>query len=222
MVMTSWASFVRSFRRSQGLTQKEAAELLQVSQPTLSRWESGRQVPDLRTRRKIQQLVETHAGTRVRLLCTSVARSLCAQAAVDRDLRIVAVSPPFARLFGGDPERIKARSLAGPHPLGAEARHVVEAVHRAGIEEGAPVLAECVVETPSVDGRTLFLQELWIPAVMDGRGLHFRVEVAPVPQETYRHRSRVGNRVRLFTLKPGSGEEMSASHPPGERDLADS
>ncbi len=200
MTMVSWASFIKSFRLDQELTQKEAAELLKVSQPTLSRWESGRQVPDMRTRRRIQRLVDSHAGLRSRLAREVVARSLCAQALLDQELRIRAVSARFAELFGCDPGELEARSLEGPHPLGGVAHEALEAAYRAGLGQGELALVECVGETVGAGGRRLYLRELWIPVIIEGGHLRIRVEVQPVPPEVYRRRSVAGSRVQVLGL----------------------
>ncbi len=200
MTMASWASFIKAFRLDQELTQKQAAELLEVSQPTLSRWESGRQVPDLRTRRRIQRLVDSHAGLRNRLAREVVARSLCAQALLDQELRIRAVSARFAELFGCRPEELERRSLEGPHPLGAVAREALEAVRRAGLGRGELALVECVGRTVGAEGRPLHLRELWIPVIVEGGHLRLRVEVTPVAESFYQQRIDSGNRVQVLTL----------------------
>ena len=200
MTMVSWASFIKSFRLDQELTQKEAAELLKVSQPTLSRWESGRQVPDMRTRRRIQRLVDSHAGLRNRLAREVVARSLCAQALLDQDLRIRAVSARFAELFGCEPGELETRSLEGPHPLGTVAQEALEAAHRAGLGQGELALVECLGETLNAEGRRLYLRQLWIPVIIEGGHLRIRVEVLPVTRDYYEGRRSAGTRVQVLSL----------------------
>ncbi len=214
MTMASWASFIKSFRLDQELTQKEAAALLEVSQPTLSRWESGRQVPDMRTRRRIQRLVDSHAGLRNRLAREVVAHSLCAQALLDQELRIRAASARFAELFGCDPGELEARSLEGPHPLGTVAREALDAARRAGLGQGELALVECVGQTVGAEGRTLYLRQLWVPVIIEGGHLRIRVEVAPVPAEFYRHQTGAGRRVQVLTLwQQAEAAEHGAAFP---------
>ncbi len=201
MTMASWASFIKTFRLDQELTQKEAAELLEVSQPTLSRWESGRQVPDMRTRRRIQRLVDSHAGLRNRLAREVVSRSLCAQVLLDQELRIRAISARFAELFGSEPEELERRSLEGPHPLGTVAREALEAARRGGLGRGEPALVECVGRTVAAGGRPLHLRELWIPVIVEGGHLRIRVEVMPVAESFYQQRIAAGNRIQVLTLQ---------------------
>ena len=49
MEMKKICEFIRQLRKERGLTQEEAAEQLFVSSKTLSRWETGRTIPDLET-----------------------------------------------------------------------------------------------------------------------------------------------------------------------------
>ncbi len=217
MTMASWASFIKAFRDSQELSQKDAAELLGVSQPTLSRWESGRQVPDMRTRRRIQRLIDAHAGLRSRLAGEVVARSLCAQVLIDQHLRIRAVSQGFAALFGGDAAQLEARSRDGPHPLGTVAREALEAARRAGLGRGEVALVECVGQSIGAGGRALFLRQLWIPVIAEGGHLRIRVEVAPVSQDYYREYLGGGRRVRVIGMWQRAGESVRPGPVAGRR-----
>ncbi len=213
MTMASWASFIKAFRDEQELSQKDAAALLGVSQPTLSRWESGRQVPDMRTRRRIQRLVDAHAGLRGRLVGEVVARSLCAQVLLDESLRIRAVSERFAELFGSDAGGLEARSREGPHPLGPVAREALETARRAGLGRGEMALVECVGQSVGAGGRTLFLRQLWIPVFVEGGHLRIRVEVAPLSQDDYRQYLGSGQRVRVIGLSPHGREAAYRERP---------
>lgn len=49
--------YIRQTREQQGLSQKRLAELLGVSQPTVSDWESGRKNPTLDNLTKIAELL---------------------------------------------------------------------------------------------------------------------------------------------------------------------
>lgn len=56
---THWTVQLAAFRSFYGLTQEQVAERLGVTPPTVSRWESGKQVPDTDTRARIQALAGT-------------------------------------------------------------------------------------------------------------------------------------------------------------------
>jgi transcriptional regulator with XRE-family HTH domain len=49
---------IKAFRESTGRSQLDLAVFLGVTPTTISRWENGHHVPDFRTRRTIQAVVE--------------------------------------------------------------------------------------------------------------------------------------------------------------------
>lgn len=52
---------LRRFRRTNGMKQEHLAELLNVSQGTVSRWESGAHEPEIAQRHRILDIVAAHA-----------------------------------------------------------------------------------------------------------------------------------------------------------------
>jgi len=52
-----WAQLIGRFRRAQGLKQAAFASVLGVDQATVSRWESGRSVPEFAMQRKLRDLL---------------------------------------------------------------------------------------------------------------------------------------------------------------------
>jgi len=54
---TDWAAHIRQFRRVRAMKQTHLAELLEVNQATVSRWESGRAIPDLAIQRRLRDLM---------------------------------------------------------------------------------------------------------------------------------------------------------------------
>ena len=79
-------------RESLGLTQQAFAEMLKVSQATVSRWEAGRVVPDMGTRRKINDMIRQRGGLLDAPLLSMVRRTPAPAALLDLDMRIQAVS----------------------------------------------------------------------------------------------------------------------------------
>jgi transcriptional regulator with XRE-family HTH domain len=55
--MTDWRSQLRILRGYHGLKQAALAEMLRIDQATVSRWENGRQEPDLAGRRRLRDLL---------------------------------------------------------------------------------------------------------------------------------------------------------------------
>ncbi len=79
-------------RESLGLTQQAFAELLQVSQATVSRWEAGRVQPDGATRRRIHDIIRQRGGLIDAPLLSMIRRTPAPAALFDLDMRILAVS----------------------------------------------------------------------------------------------------------------------------------
>lgn len=53
--MTTFAQQLSALRKERGLTQEQLAQLLNVSRTTISRWESGRSLPDIETIKHLSQ-----------------------------------------------------------------------------------------------------------------------------------------------------------------------
>ena len=56
--MESFGTQLSNVRRAKGLTQEQLAERLAVSRTNISRWESGRLMPDLDTIKRLSQILE--------------------------------------------------------------------------------------------------------------------------------------------------------------------
>jgi len=56
-IATDWAGQIMRFRRVHAIKQAHLAELLKVNQASVSRWESGRAVPDLSIQRRLRDLM---------------------------------------------------------------------------------------------------------------------------------------------------------------------
>ncbi|HTY68863.1 MAG TPA: helix-turn-helix domain-containing protein [Alphaproteobacteria bacterium] len=55
--LADWGAQLRRFRRLRALKQAALAELIGVDQATVSRWESGRQSPDLAMQQRLRDLM---------------------------------------------------------------------------------------------------------------------------------------------------------------------
>ncbi len=60
-----WSSIVFNLRRSNGLSQRDLAELLEVDQTTVSRWERGSALPAARLRRRMRDMMRTNPANKV-------------------------------------------------------------------------------------------------------------------------------------------------------------
>lgn len=111
------AKAIRQLRDALGLTQDGFAARVEVSQATVSRWESGRTVPDVLARRRINAL---HGGPQRNGDIALLRMVRCAPSVMglfDPALRILALSDPCARAAGLRPEDAvgaDCRPLFGP------------------------------------------------------------------------------------------------------------
>jgi transcriptional regulator with XRE-family HTH domain len=104
---------LRRFRRLNAMKQGHAAELLQVSQGTVSRWESGEVQPDGHHRMHIENLIRAKVGSQAdaalkRLVLTS---SLPVHLVCDATHELLAASPARARFWSVDAEHYVGTSL---------------------------------------------------------------------------------------------------------------
>ncbi len=197
--MASWATYIRNFRRRQQLTQEEAARLLGVSQPTFSRWESGKQVPDPVTRRRIQETVDALTGVKRRLIEEIVRRSPLPQALLDADLRILATSEPLRELLASNLPQAHASQENG-HALGRRAFETLRLAREAGLEQGAVAFVESVDTALGCDEREVRLRQLWVPLLNANTRPFLRIEIAPISEESYERHLREHPRVRVTTV----------------------
>ncbi|RVT90543.1 XRE family transcriptional regulator [Sphingomonas crocodyli] len=115
------------FRRLNGIKQAHVAELLCVSQGSISRWEGGTHAPDEHHREKIATLIAAHANNNgdmamKRLISTS---TLAVHLVCDATHILLAASPARAAVFAGGVDRYLGTSLwryASPEIAEAEAR----------------------------------------------------------------------------------------------------
>lgn len=91
----NWSECIRQYRLRYGMTQKEFALLMGVSQRTISRWERGEDQPSVEKQVQLRQLGWKPAGLLLRNLALSV-RHCPAPRALSHtsDLRLVEVSAP--------------------------------------------------------------------------------------------------------------------------------
>jgi len=115
------------FRRLNGIKQEHLAELLSVSQGSISRWEGGMHAPEGPNRDRIAALIAAHAdndgdSALKRLITTS---SLAVHLVCDATHILLAASPSRAAAFAGGATPYIGTSLwryASPEIFEAEAR----------------------------------------------------------------------------------------------------
>lgn len=97
---------IRSVREMLGLTQQGFAERLEVSQATVSRWESGHTEPDPESRRRIHALAGRSTSTADAALYRMVRRAPSIMGLFDLTMRVLAVSDMAAEVNGLEPSAV--------------------------------------------------------------------------------------------------------------------
>jgi transcriptional regulator with XRE-family HTH domain len=98
----AWAQRIAVYRKAQGLSQMQLADMLDVDHTTVSRWERGRDAPSLTIQRKLQKLVETNLSTVDRALRDLIDFTDDIAVLLDKDYRLVRASKAHQRLLNYD------------------------------------------------------------------------------------------------------------------------
>jgi DNA-binding XRE family transcriptional regulator len=98
-----WAEDLRAYRRRNFLTQAALAEDLAVDATTVSRWERGRDMPNLVVQARLRTLVAATASNLARSLADIVAASSSVSVIEDSGDRFVGASAAHVSLFRYDP-----------------------------------------------------------------------------------------------------------------------
>lgn len=163
--MILWGSHIRRYRRAQSLSQAELAEKLGVEQATISRWERGFHEPDLKFRRRLQDLLLTRSTRSDEVLFHRVSCSPFAVKISDRFAKNMAASKPAATIHG------VAQSLLAEfdyRPLFSEmlSNHWSKAVE-AGFFDGNIASVHVYNDwNPADGGRARYCASTWTPATL--------------------------------------------------------
>lgn len=101
-----WGPQIRRFRRLRAIKQNALAEQLGVDQATVSRWESGRQVPDLGMQRRLRALMRGAEPRDEVLLKHWIDTALGYTMLTDAERVILAASPSFCVLHEMAPTEV--------------------------------------------------------------------------------------------------------------------
>lgn len=146
-----WARLLRSWRSRDGLTQAQLAEMLDVDQTSVSRWERAIDAPRVSTRRRIRDFMRASAGgrqddvTRIR-----VRQALWPQTLVREGAIFLEASLATLREAGVPTRDLRGRSIYGT--FGQHTDYVTEQWERSGIFTGEIALCTTVNKLPSTDG----------------------------------------------------------------------
>lgn len=180
--MTDLGRAFRRQRRLRGMKQAHAAELLGVSQSTVSRWERGGQAPSPEAAEALARLMAAPACADLPLKRLVEAASAPVHLVDDTSHVLLAASPARAARWRRSPGELAGRSL---WPYASEAIQAVEARLEAlgWHEPGAPALAfatgatDAAAPVPIAPGLVLWERI----ALADGREGRLVTTVSEVP-----------------------------------------
>ena len=157
-----WATMVRDLRNRNGLTQAVLAERLGVTQASVSRWESGRDLPSLRLRRTMRDMMRSSLTSdvarqlRARLRYTPYPMSL-----VGLGPRFLDFSQSFCAETTVDAMRLNGRSIYGHY--GEEVDATTQSWESCGILKGDIAMTLTVLRLKDDEGKPVFLKNFDTP-----------------------------------------------------------
>lgn len=180
-----WAAQLRRFRRLRAIKQAALADMLGVDQATISRWESGRQIPDLGIQRRLRALMQG-AGSRDELLVVHwIATAVVDTLLIDAARIIRAGSAETCRRHGLTPTAIAGQAAA---PLFSEEMDALwwQAVER-GFFEGEIASATVVSRYHLLGGgqRDIPCRAQWTPIHLSNGEVLQRIDTAALSEAEF-------------------------------------
>ena len=145
-----WGPPLRRLRRLRALKQSAFAELLGVDQATVSRWESGRQIPDLGMQRRLRDLMRRAEPNEEVLLKHCINASIGYTMLCDEDRIIRAASPSFCQIHSVTETDIVGMSTMGA--FSAELERMLWIAVEHGFFEGEVASVRVVSRFHSLSG----------------------------------------------------------------------
>jgi len=173
--MIDWAKEIRAYREREGLLQEALAEALDVSQATVSRWESGRQRPDIESQRTLRPLLWGGLVNASAVVLHAVRSAPSLSAVGDCEARLLTASPRFCSMTGWVPQpdsRVPA-DLASNAPA---SWHVFNLVRERGLFDGKIASVAFTGRVQTVDGPAVS-EELWYPLRLETGEIAVRADV---------------------------------------------
>lgn len=177
-----WAREIRRFRQLNGLKQFALADVLNVDQATVSRWERGVQIPDIATQMRLRTLIQQGMPLHDRLIRHLVRHAPGLAGLLDREARILEASDPAIALLGV--------SLDGPSPPSARPHFsdglamAWQEAERAGLFDGQVASVRVVTAVRDTARKEHRLRMLWQPIrLFDGTVL-LRTDAHLLPATT--------------------------------------
>jgi len=183
------------------LKQTAFAELIGVDQATISRWESGRQSPDLAMQQRLRDLMRRIDPGEEVLLRHWINASVGYTVLCDEDRVIRAASPSYCSIHGVSATEVLGRSTIPTFTAELE-RALWLAVDR-GFFEGEVASATVVARTNALSGKPRDIAgiSVWTPVPLtDGRVLRRVDRIALSEEQFATARAENGGLVRIVMM----------------------
>lgn len=197
----SWGPQIRRFRRLRSIKQNALAEQLGVDQATVSRWERGRQVPDLGMQRRLRALMRSAEPRDEVLLKHWIDSAVGYTLLNDAQRTILAASPSFCRLHGVDADEVIGRSAVPIYT--EELERIWWQAIEAGFFEGEIASVTAVSRINALSGleRGVAGISVWTPVRLRTGDVLCRVDrVALSDEEFTRARAQYGGPMRIVKV----------------------
>jgi len=108
----NWPLLISNYRKRYALTQTAFAERFNVSQQTVSRWESKRQSPHLLVQKALRSVVSFGAHASAQAWCRRIEMTRGMEALFGAGWKFLAVSEPLLKIIGASREALIGTALA--------------------------------------------------------------------------------------------------------------
>jgi len=186
-----WTDFpagLRRVRMAAGLTQSDLADMLDVDQATISRWERGAQMPDTPTQARLRDLLFRGRAISDARLVHLVRSASCRMYLVDAEAKFVAISEAARDFIGaGRQSLFEVRSPA----VGENWKTAVEA----GFFRGEVASMHGVAEIQGADGTQRHVSFSLHPATLADDTILMLAEARDIDRASYDQQRPLGLRV---------------------------
>ena len=199
--LADWGAQLRRFRRLRALKQVALAEMIGVDQATISRWESGRQSPDLAMQQRLRDLMRRIEPGEEVLLKHWINASVGYTVLCDEDRIIRAASPSYCSIHG-----LSAADVLGQSTIPSFTAELEQALWLTvdrGFFEGEVASVTVVGRTNALSGnpRDIPGMSVWTPVPLtDGRVLRRVDRIALSEAQFAAARAENGGLVRVVMM----------------------
>ena len=179
-----WANRLIWFRRFRGLKQLALAQLLNVDQATVSRWERGQSIPHLRGRERLRDLLR-RATNDDPLLNHAIAAAIGEVVLSNSEDVIIAASRAYSAVNGTTPDDIAGKSILPTYA--GDGLHCWRAIHDHGFFNGDVASATAFLRVVPLSGKSeeRCVMAVCVPVRLSNGCLVLRSEWAAVGEDEF-------------------------------------